>query len=268
MTPVHLSVWRRSALIAALAWFLTPIECRAQPDNSAEILELRNLDLTGWDCLNKPEGIARTPDGAERNRMKNRGPSALPTGGIKAFDTAGFREYVAAYDKELVATRRVYLTAGQKERLASFENQVVSITGYVVLSYVGPPESTNCGDPTLVDWHLELFAKPGEHAPMVGDPTPIICEITPRTERNVYRDNIRIRQISAFFRLFHDLSILSMGHAAPRVRVTGNLFWDDDHNGKADIGATISYFTANKYHHPWRSTAWEIHPVMKIEILD
>jgi hypothetical protein len=41
----------------------------------------------------------------------------------------------------------------------------------------------------------------------------------------------------------------------------------DDHNGKADVGTTIESIGKNKYHHPWRSTAWAIHPVLKIEPL-
>jgi len=49
--------------------------------------------------------------------------------------------------------------------------------------------------------------------------------------------------------------------------VTGYLLWDDEHNGSADVGSTIQYFSSNGFHYPWRSTAWEIHPVMKIEVI-
>ena len=50
------------------------------------------------------------------------------------------------------------------------------------------------------DWHLEIFVNPSDHAPQVGDPTPIICEITPRTERAIYRDGVRIQSLTGFFR--------------------------------------------------------------------
>jgi hypothetical protein len=52
---------------------------------------------------------------------------------------------------------------------------------------------------------------------------------------------------------------------ARKIRVTGYLLWDDEHNGSADVGSTVQYFSNNGFHHLWRSTAWEIHPVMKIE---
>ena len=38
--------------------------------------------------------------------------------------------------------------------------------------------------------------------------------------------------------------------------------------GLADVGSTIRSIGANKFHQPWRSTAWEIHPIVKIEALD
>jgi hypothetical protein len=64
-----------------------------------------------------------------------------------------------------------------------------------------------------------------------------------------------------------DRSFRPTGHKAQKIRVTGYLLWDDEHNGSADVGSTIQYFSKNGFHHPWRSTAWEIHPVMKIEVI-
>jgi hypothetical protein len=56
---------------------------------------------------------------------------------------------------------------------------------------------------------LEIFENPSDHAPQVGDPTPIICEITPRTERAIYRDGARIQSLAGFFRL-QDVSYQAM----------------------------------------------------------
>jgi hypothetical protein len=92
-------------------------------------------------------------------------------------------------------------------------------------------------------------------------------EITPRTEQRIYRDGIRIQSLAGFFRL-PDVSYQATTHKAKKVRGTGYLLWDDDHNGSADVGSTVQYFSKNGFHHPWRSTAWEIHPVMKIEVLE
>src|SRR5260370_975240 len=128
-----------------------------------EDVELRDLDVTGWDCANQMDGSAKTQDGIERNRMKNRWPP--------------------------------------------------------------------------------------------GDPTPIICEITPRTERAIYQNNVRIQSLTEFFRL-QDMSYQATGHDACKVRVTGYLLWDDDHNGSADVGSTIEHFNTNGFHNPWRSRRW------------
>src|SRR5207248_11434157 len=32
--------------------------------------------------------------------------------------------------------------------------------------------------------------------------------------------------------------------------------------------ARQSVFGSNGFHHPWRSTAWEIHPIIEIEVLE
>ena len=227
----------------------------------------KEFDLAGWNCLNRLEGSAKTGDGVERNRLKNRSGLDLAGARVEAMDTTAFLKEIAAFDAETKGKRRKDLSPAQKVELEKREKQLVSLTGYLVLAYAGPPESTNCGSIDIHDWHLEVFAQPGDHPPQIGDPAPIICEITPRTQNAIYRDHIRMQELAAFIRA-PDLSYEPTRHPARKIRLTGYLLWDDDHNGGADVGSTIRSIAANKYHQPWRSTAWEIHPVVKIEALD
>ena len=230
--------------------------------------DLRDLDVTGWDCLNQLEGTAQSQDAKERNRMKNRwAPGNLSAFTVDSLDTAAFLKRVGEYDSRLQGNRRGELTEPQKDELDKYENQIVCLTGWLVLAYAGPPETTNCGDPVFHDWHLEIFENPDDHPPQEGDPTPIICEITPRMEQRIYRDGVRIQSLAEFLRL-PDVSYQATGHDACKVRVTGYLLWDDDHNGSADVGSTVQYFSNNGFHHPWRATAWELHPIIKIEVLE
>ena len=231
-----------------------------------EDVELRDLKLEAWNCSSKNEGSAQSQEARERNRMKNRWLVNLSGFAVESLDTASFLKKVREYDSRIQGKRRGDLTAAQREELDECESRIVCLTGWLVLAYAGPPETTNCGDEMFHDWHLEIFEKPSDHAPQVGDPTPIICEITPRTERIIFRDGTRIQSLAGFFRL-QDASYKATGHKAQKVRVTGYLLWDDDHNGSADVGSTIQRFGRNGLHQPWRSTAWEIHPVMKIEVI-
>ena len=233
----------------------------------SEDRELLDLDFTGWDCINRLEGTARTPDGAARNRMKNRSAPDLAGVHVEALDTNAFLKRFADFDAQTNGKRRTELSSAQRQQLDVMEKQIVSLTGWLVLAYAGPPETTNCGSTDFHDWHLEVFEKPADHPPRIGDPTPIICEITPRTQRAIYRDNIRIQTLAGFFR-HPDVTDEPTGHTAKKIRVTGYLMWDDEHNKPADIGTKIQTIGANKFHQPWRSTAWEIHPVIKIEPLD
>jgi hypothetical protein len=234
--------------------------------DTTEDIELRDLDVTRWECANQFEGSAQSREARERNCMKNRWPVNLSAFTVESLDTGAFLKKVREYDSYLQSEQRSQLTAAQKDRLDSYENQIVSLTGWLVLAYAGPPETTNCVSANFHDWHLEIFANPSDHAPRMGDPTPIICEITPRTERAIYRDGVRIQSLTGFFRL-QDASYRATGQKAQKIRVTGYLLWDDEHNDSADVGSTIQYFGNNGFHHPWRSTAWEIHPVMKIEAI-
>jgi hypothetical protein len=254
---------RVTAVAVSVAIVVTAL---ARPDQmDTEKTELRDLDVTGWECTS--DGNAQTQEVKERNQAKNRSRLNLSAFRIETLDTAAFLKKVREYDSRLKSHYRSELTAAQKSQLNSFENQIVSLTGWLVLAYATAAEAANCGSTDFHDWHLEIFETQLDHAPEVGDSTPIICEITPRTEQAIYRDGVRVQALSGFLRLV-DVTYRSTGHTAKKVRVTGFLMWDDDHNRSADVGSTIQYFSEDGFHHPWRSTAWEIHPVMKVEVLE
>ena len=61
-----------------------------------EDTELRDLDVTGWDCANQFEGTAQSQDAKERNRMKNRwAPVNLSVFTVEQLDTVAFLKKVA-----------------------------------------------------------------------------------------------------------------------------------------------------------------------------
>ena len=230
--------------------------------------ELKEIDLTAWNCVNRLAGSAKSPDTAARNRLKNRWLADLAGVAIKPYDTASLLKHFAQFEIETKGKRRKDLSDAQKRRLEILEAPIVSLTGYLVLAYPGPAESTNCSNVDFHDWHFEILDEPLDHPPQPGDPTPIIAEITPRTQNAIYRDGIRVQELAGFFRR-NDFTYESTGHAAQKVRVTGYFLWDDEHNDDTkDVGTTIREIGRDRYHHPWRSTAWEIHPVIKIERAD
>jgi len=231
----------------------------------AEDTELRDLDVSHWSCLGKPAGIATQPDERERNLVKNRDSVRVLPLNVEQLDVASFLRKVAAYDATLKATRRADLDQTRKKQLRGFENQIVSLTGWLGLAYSSGAETANCGDATFHDWHLEVFAKPMDHPPHVGDATPIICEVTPRTEKPLYDQGVRLHALTAFMRLL-DNSFQPTKHPARKIRVTGYLMWDDLHNDPEAVGPRVKLIGSDKLHHPWRATAWEVHPILRIEM--
>src|SRR5438105_15507308 len=97
ITPVRLF------LIAAM---LVALRTDAERPKISEDRELVDCDLTGWDCLNRLQGTARTPDGLERNRMKNRSAQDLTEMRIDTMDTVTFLKHVADFDAQTKGKHR------------------------------------------------------------------------------------------------------------------------------------------------------------------
>ncbi len=261
MFPRKVAIWCSLLAVGATA---LPLRAQRRLTDDRDLLP---LDISHWDCLDQPGGSAKTEDGVERNKGKNRPMVDLSKLRIPAFETASFLKGVRDFDSQTRGKRRADLSAAQNVQLAALEKEIISFTGYLVLAYPGPAESTNCGDTDVHDWHLEVFEKPMNHPPGLGDPTPVICEITPRLQNMFYEQGIKLQDLAGYMRL-PDQSHEDNKHPARLVRLTGYVLWDDDHNGAADIGPRVAEKGKNGYHHPWRSTAFEIHPVLKIEVLD
>jgi hypothetical protein len=72
--------------------------------SGAEDLELRDLDVADWDCLDRAKGTAETRDGIERNRMKNRPPDNHTARPVESLDVATFLKKVGANVTESLVT--------------------------------------------------------------------------------------------------------------------------------------------------------------------
>jgi hypothetical protein len=68
--------------------------------------------------------------------MKNRWPPTdLCAFTVDVLDTAAFLKKVRDYDARIQGRRRGELTAAQKDELDSYENRIVSLTGWLTLCY-------------------------------------------------------------------------------------------------------------------------------------
>jgi hypothetical protein len=258
---------KRVNLISALVlWLFAANLPAAEP-----LPELRDLNLKNWNCLNNPAGTAKKLADMARNRVKNRDWIDVAHVEAPQWDSRQFVASVRAFDTQLGGHHRADLTPAEAAMLAAFEGKIVSLTGYVVLTYPGPKESCNCGSEEFHDWHVEVLSQPLDHVPKIGDPTPIICEVTPRTEAHLYASGVRLQKLAEFIRLGEPPHLQSFptGSKPHKVRMTGYLMWDDYHDAPGkDIGPTIETGGGSDYCHPWRAMAWEIHPILKIEDLD
>jgi hypothetical protein len=117
-------------------------------------------------------------------------------------------------------------------------DRAVRIDGLVVSASLGPLEAANCF--CRRDIHIML-------APRLGAPPneQIVLEITPRQATT--------KEWS--------MEKLSRDVVGRRVRFEGWLLFDSSHAGEAEN-------TAPGRTNNWRATAWEVHPITKIAILN
>jgi hypothetical protein len=127
-------------------------------------------------------------------------------------------------------------------------NKAVILIGYVYNVKNGGVETCNCKtkDVAYRDTHIELTPD-NKHT---SAEYRLIVEVTPR-----------IRAIMAARGIDWSTETLRstiMGHT---VKVSGWLFYDEEHKGQA-------FASAHAGNHCWRASCWEVHPVTYIKVID
>ena len=133
-------------------------------------------------------------------------------------------------------------------------SRAARIEGYVVSLGAGPFEAANCY--CRRDIHIMLAARPD--APSSEQ---VVLEVTPRTKEMHQAEAPATSDAMAGIEL-DDWSLETMKRtlAGHQVRFEGWLFFDSSHAGESEN-------TAPGRANNWRATAWELHPITKIEIM-
>ncbi len=128
------------------------------------------------------------------------------------------------------------------------EEKAVTIQGYVFDVKPGGIETCNCHakDQKYRDTHIELILKAGDDEKI----RRVIVEVTPR-----------IRAVMKAKGIDWSTKTLKENFKGKIVQVTGWLFFDQEHADEAEN-------TAPGREKNWRATAWEVHPVTEIKIVE
>jgi hypothetical protein len=165
--------------------------------------------------------------------------------GVQALNRLKNR-YVAPQQSDSAITLAAMLAPGRDTGRWKTK-QAAEISGYVFDVKVGGIESTNCHARSAEDrdTHIELVLDP-----MAGSPSQrVIVEVTPR-----WRAMMAAQGVDWSTRALRDRLL------GRWVKVRGWMLFDMEHQNESEN-------TAPGRERNWRATAWEIHPITSIEVV-
>lgn len=129
------------------------------------------------------------------------------------------------------------------------DSKAAEITAYVYRVIPGGrSETTNCRktDPAHRDSHIELVLSLSDTEPV----RRVIAEVTPRWRQAVLADQVD-----------WSTATLQQSIQGKQVKIRGWMLFDSEHKSQAEN-------TNRGNESNWRATAWEIHPVSSIVVID
>jgi len=173
------------------------------------------------------EGNAKSDRIKELNKLKNR------------------TTFPQASDFDTTITLQKLLAKGEDQKRWS-SSKAVKVIGYVYDVKMGGIETCNCKtkEKDLRDTHIELVTDP-----MNPDKSlRFIAEVTPR-----WRQEMKKKGLNWSTRALRDK------YLGRWVVIEGWLMFDEEHEHQAQNTSPLGK-------NNWRATAWEIHPITKIEL--
>ena len=187
-----------------------------------------------------PEGCAALECGKELNRNKNR--TTAPS----------------SQEIDPTITLQAILEPGDDETRWR-TTQAASIEGYVVgVDHGGCAESCNCNKGAVRDTHIDIALSLSDQATLKKH---VVVEVTPRM-----REIMRQQGVDWSTETLHDQQ---RGIIGKKVRFTGWMLFDSMHERESfNTRKRARNLCGTLQGQVWRATAWEIHPVTSMEVIE
>jgi len=141
-------------------------------------------------------------------------------------------------------------TDNRAQYLKLAETKAVVLEGFLAMAKDGGEEGVNCKSGTRLDTHVELVDSDSED-PKSNRSRHVVAEVTPWFHEAITAwSTDRLGELASYVGGY---SAHSPRHQPAKVRIYGYLFYDEAHATGAES---------------WRGTAWEVHPITKIEVLE
>jgi hypothetical protein len=148
------------------------------------------------------------------------------------------------------AVRALPDTDSRLQYLKQMEAKAVRVEGFLAMAKDGGPEGVNCPPTNRLDTHMELVDT-DQADPKTNRQKHVVTEVTPWFHEALPAWSTQA--LGNFASYVGGYGASQESRPPTKIRVYGYLFYDEAHAGNA--GA-------------WRGTAWEVHPITRIEVLE